>query len=628
MAYFHERAAAYPPDHEFERDVLLEVKPEHIKRWCCVKVFGIPDPTDDDHPTLGRSSSILFYKKAISHFMPNRLMSWNEVTEMGNPTKSREMNDLIKRVKKEEIRKTGKKSSARRGLAHGEYLSVQEVLRGRNNDKERYLVPCVMNLQYNMIARLDDACELEFEDLKENEQFPFAPLIQMCWSKNVHEERDAPEQILLGAQDWRYCILLSLAVFLEVWIGNGQGMLGTLVFNAGNDDPRQTKNDVSSILRDILQSHEFQRAKPGPLGTHSIRKLGSTHARRSGCSKDDTDSRARWKRKRRQQDDYNDPTLPYPDAKVAGRLCIGGPIKYELRQNSGISEEWIAEHVVPNIVQRLDPHVAAVLGRALLWACFEQELEQWIPPAIKDRVQTAYHAIQQLPDGENPVMKVALVITGNDDELHIDDVLGGIEPQGGGDVNNAARQPQQARGLQEELLALRCQVAGMRRDMELMRSQSQRNQARNEHNFALVNRKLGRIAMQPIQRIVRNANDGEHQNNNNNENDHAPEFMATLAPHPRNLHVLWQEYEYGIGGRKPAKDFTAAERGKVKYGYHRRKVVWDVISLRVRAGDSAQIAVDRIYDIYGGAGSTVSSIINRMRRDRQIYNGCHPDLQP
>jgi len=159
MAYFHERAAAYPPDHEFERDVLLEVKPEHIKRWCCVKVFGIPDPTDDDHPTLGRSSSILFHKKAISHFMPNRLMSWNEVTEMGNPTKSREMNDLIKRVKKEEIRKTGKKSSACRGLAHGEYLSVQEVLRGRNNDKERYLVPCVMNLQYNMIARLDDACE-------------------------------------------------------------------------------------------------------------------------------------------------------------------------------------------------------------------------------------------------------------------------------------------------------------------------------------------------------------------------------------------------------------------------------------------------------------------------------------
>jgi hypothetical protein len=53
---------------------------------------------------------------------------------------------------------------------------------------------------------------------------------------------------------------------------------------------------------------------------------------------------------------------------------------------------------------------------------------------------------------------------------------------------------------------------------------------------------------------------------------------ATLSPHPRSIHTLWQEYEFGIGGRKSVKHFTAAEQGKVKYNYHRRKVVWDTIA--------------------------------------------------
>jgi hypothetical protein len=51
------------------------------------------------------------------------------------------------------------------------------------------------------------------------------------------------------------------------------------------------------------------------------------------------------------------------------------------------------------------------------------------------------------------------------------------------------------------------------------------------------------------------------------------ETHARLSPNPRNLHTLWQEYEFGFGGRKPAKDFMAEERGRVKYSYHRRKVV-------------------------------------------------------
>jgi hypothetical protein len=36
---------------------------------------------------------------------------------------------------------------------------------------------------------------------------------------------------------------------------------------------------------------------------------------------------------------------------------------------------------------------------------------------------------------------------------------------------------------------------------------------------------------------------------------------ASLSPTPCLLFNLWAEWTVGIGGQKPAKDFTAAERG-------------------------------------------------------------------
>jgi hypothetical protein len=38
-------------------------------------------------------------------------------------------------------------------------------------------------------------------------------------------------------------------------------------------------------------------ARDETLGSHSIRKLAATHARCSGCSKDDKDIRGHWKSK-------------------------------------------------------------------------------------------------------------------------------------------------------------------------------------------------------------------------------------------------------------------------------------------------------------------------------------------
>jgi hypothetical protein len=42
-------------------------------------------------------------------------------------------------------------------------------------------------------------------------------------------------------------------------------------------------------------------------------------------------------------DGYIDVNLPYPSAKVAGILCIGGSVKYALLQDgrSGIINDWL-----------------------------------------------------------------------------------------------------------------------------------------------------------------------------------------------------------------------------------------------------------------------------------------------
>jgi hypothetical protein len=112
----------------------------------------------------------------------------------------------------------------------------------------------------------------------------------------------------------------------------------------------------------------------------------------------------------------------------------------------------------------------------------------------------------------------------------------------------------------------------------------------------------------------------------NQEQAPAQPNPATLSRNPRTLYVLWLEYMEGIGGRKAARLFTAQERGQVKYNYHRRKVAWDAIATMVRAGNNADVAIDKIYEVYGRQ-NRITVIINRMRHDRVAYHDLHPQLR-
>ena len=186
--------------------------------------------------------------------------------------------------------------------------------------------------------------------------------------------------------------------------------------------------------------------------------------------------------------------------------------------------------------------------------------------------------------------------------------------EGNGDANNG----RQARNIDSDVMrAVYSQITSLRKEVQELKDDlhhgQERLQERESRHFSLLNNNIRRIALQPARRVpARIAADGE-------ANPQPPEIeigYATLSHSPRSLHLLWQEYEFGLDGRKAARLFTAAERGKVKAIFHRRKVFWDQISLLVRRGYTAQTAVDKVYENYGPSKS-VTWIISSMLHDRR-----------
>ena len=60
--------------------------------------------------------------------------------------------------------------------------------------------------------------------------------------------------------------------------------------------------------------------------------------------------------------------MPYLDAKFAAALCVGRPVKYELRADDRLSDTWVLENIGATYASIFPNAVAIVLGKALLWA--------------------------------------------------------------------------------------------------------------------------------------------------------------------------------------------------------------------------------------------------------------------
>ncbi|ETV95829.1 hypothetical protein H310_10873 [Aphanomyces invadans] len=96
-----------------------------------------------------------------------------------------------------------------------------------------------------------------------------------------------------------------------------------------------------------------------------------------------------------------------------------------------------------------------------------------------------------------------------------------------------------------------------------------------------------------------------------------------LSKRPPELFVLWKKYEFGTGGNKPAKLFTAKERGAVKCTLSLRLTFWNAVDSMIRRGHTSDTAIDAVCAVYG-RGKSATSILRAMRDDKA--RGGHPNL--
>ena len=170
---------------------------------------------------------------------------------------------------------------------------------------------------------------------------------------------------------------------------------------------------------------------PGSLGSHSLCKFPATWATQTGASQDEVEIRGRWKGKNgsRVSSRYINPHQAFIDAKVAGMLCVNGPVKYVLKDGADLSSKWLKEHVVPRLTEYFgeDSTVPLTLALPLLWAALEPSMADKVPTALRDRIRSEYEAYRSATDGlvvgVNPVKKVPLLITRVGQSVSIDEML-------------------------------------------------------------------------------------------------------------------------------------------------------------------------------------------------------------
>jgi len=661
----------YHRTHQFTNENYALVKPEHICRWFKLLAYGTETPGPDDRPTLRRSSGLAFVKKALSYFFPDNTTPWNTAAQSGNPTMAKAVNKLLDAIKQAEVRKQGKQSNAKRDMKRSEFRKTLELVRRSRGFVNQYKIPAMLKLQFHLIARTDDICNLESSGLREHEQFPtFALQTQVAWSKNVHEERDCPPQIILGANDPDFCALIGMAGYLESRFSDSWGNARYLFGDRNEDDePMRMNDNYRNHLKRQWKTDEFKELAAqvrGSIGTHSIRKFAATWAAEHGMSHTEVEVRGRWKggKNGRVVNLYiNLKQLP-TDGKVAGILCVGQPVKYKLKPNSGITSEWLLTHVVPGIHDHYNTDqnnkIATVLALPLLWSCLEPGMEELMSDGIRARVQAAWEQLRSGSDHAadwNPVSKVVLQVHRFENELVIDELLslgGGNGGNGGNGNGGDLMVANQVAGNQQQLGIIVNQLHQVKQtqveDRQAMEAGISALRSYTQHQFTTVHRTLGRMLHQaPTRRVPggRPAARAEAQQLAAGRGNGATAAagrgglagylaaripasqrlqanVAGLSTCPRHLHDLWREWTDGLFNNKAASQLARHERGgKMRHVYHKRKHVWDVIKRFTDKGISHITAIDTIEQAYG-PGKSVSHYIKCIIRDKKT--GGHPSL--
>ncbi|CAB9505314.1 hypothetical protein SEMRO_227_G092310.1 [Seminavis robusta] len=288
-------------------------------------------------------------------------------------------------------------------------------------------------------------------------------------------------------------------------------------------------------------------------------------------------------------DAYISAEQPWIDARVAEKLCMGPPIAYKLHPDAKESDSRL--HVVPRThafydgVNDISLHLALLFCGLLLTNLGGED-----GPPVRVRIQDAYERIKaDVPVGVNPRW------------------IGRWRWHGwchyGNDRPGSTRQlPNQSR----QVTAMQTIIAQHNQLQQLI---AQEGRTRDSSAAALrgwLETGLAEIfagllfSLQGWQHLIR---------------------PAKLAKY-RTVGSAWQEWMHGIGGNKPAKNFTADDIRACKSTYSRRKPLWTLMATLVNAQKAPAWVISKIEEHYKGS---VLNITAAIKQDT-IMGSLHEDL--
>ena len=272
----------YAKSTQFDDDKLGTITPEQIVCYFNYKAYGTETPSATDKPLHARANALMDIKKKISFFMPLKELPWHPIMRQGNPTKSGKVNEVIKGIKKAEVRHEGKPSQATRPFSLNEFLSILDVVAAVRAEDAVARYRAVSTLQWQLIARITCVQNLTVENIVLRSDLPGVLFANIRWSKNIHEERDSPTQCLFPSMEPRLCCHIALAAHAEYFFaGHGTILPSTHVFGHGKASDNSW---AQSVLRQIISHESFVRDSTlsGILGTHGVRKGASTYIAKKG----------------------------------------------------------------------------------------------------------------------------------------------------------------------------------------------------------------------------------------------------------------------------------------------------------------------------------------------------------
>ena len=333
---------------------------------------------------------------------------------------------------------------------------------------------------------------------------------------------------------------------------------------------------------------------------------------------------------------YNDVELPFPDAKGADKLSIGGACYYsfpneDLIVNGGVVGKAVGNHiktmktfvlseVVSNIRRRVPDLCAVVLGKAFLWFIYlSAGTPDFISQDFGKRIKKELNEILTVlgvdvsVENFNPIRRVPVIVSGDQQgSLFINVIQVGEEAGDGGEgvAGGAEGGGRLTGGMNAHMMAmhlLSTQICGEVHDIRFFQPGCGSNldadelwncEHNHEEDWSFCHDACWTNACWVVAAVGGAA--GGDANNMlavvAGLQTLARTAAASLSPCPRTLYDLWTAFMFGLGERKPASQFTQVERaGRVKHKYFCRNTIWKMVQRLVRMGLMSDLGVDTMH---------------------------------